>query len=67
MKKNNKDFNEYITLCVEIDNEKGAIYITDKTENSMDGITRRFRNKKDIIRIFKNYLYDKVRIFPSKK
>ena len=64
-KNNEEEFVEYIDLKVEIDAEKKVLSITNKSYNN-EGIVKRFRNKKDIMRIFGNYLYKKVYIYPPK-
>lgn len=65
VKNNEEEFVEYIDLKVEIDAEKKVLSITNKSYNN-EGIVKRFRNKKDIMRIFGNYLYKKVYIYPPK-
>lgn len=65
VKNNEEEFIEYIDLKVEIDAEKKVLSITNKSYNN-EGIVKRFRNKKDIMRIFGNYLYKKVYIYPPK-
>lgn len=56
--------NEEITsLLVEIDPEKRVVYIHDYlskiTEKSM---TKRFRNKYDIVRVFRNFIFKNVEL-----
>lgn len=65
VKNNEEEFIEYIDLKVEIDAEKKVLSITNKSYNN-EGVVKRFRNKKDIMRIFGNYLYKKVYIYPPK-
>lgn len=66
MKKGNQ--NKNINLFIEIDPEKRVFYISDyTTDDNMKGRVRRFKSKKDIIRIFSNYLFKNVYIYSSKK
>lgn len=67
MKNNNKKFFEFINLYIEIDTEKRTVIISDRTSNSGGGIAKRYRNKRDIIRIFSRYLYNYVYLYPPKK
>lgn len=64
IKKENEDFNEYVDMLIEIDTEKKVICISNRS-NGGKGIAKRYRNKKDIMRIFGNYLYQEVDIYPS--
>lgn len=63
-KKETENFNEYINLFIEIDTEKRVICISDKTSTSGGGLAKRYRNKKDIMRIFGNYLYHEIDLYP---
>ena len=65
LKNNDENFIEYIDLQVEIDTEKKLLCITNKSNNN-EGVAKRYKNKKDIIRIFSNYLFKKVYIYPPK-
>ena len=55
MKENFND--DGMTFLVEIDPEKRAIYISDYGDTSGGGIAKRYKYKKDIVRMFANYLY----------
>lgn len=66
MKKDVKEFKEYIDIYVEIDTEKRVVCISDKTLNGASGVAKRYRNKKDINRIFSNYLFREVSLYPPK-
>ncbi len=65
LKNNEENFIEYIDLQVEIDTEKKVLYITNKSYGN-EGVAKRYKNKKDIMRIFGNYLFKKVYIYPPK-
>ncbi len=65
LKNNEENFIEYIDLQVEIDTEKKVLYITNKSYDN-EGVAKRYKNKKDIMRIFGNYLFKKVYIYPPK-
>lgn len=65
LKNKEENFAEYIDLRVEIDTEKKVLSITNKS-NGNEGIAKRYKNKKDIMRIFGNYLFKKVYIYPPK-
>lgn len=65
LKNNEEDFIEYINLQVEIDTEKKVVYITNKSYDD-EGIAKRYTNKKDIMRIFGDYLFPNVYIYPPK-
>lgn len=65
LKNKEENFIEYIDLQVEIDTEKKVLYITNKSYDN-EGVAKRYRNKKDIMRIFGNYLFKKVYIYPPK-
>lgn len=72
MKKNLKTkerkFIEYIDLQMEIDTEKRVVYITNKSYgNELESVAKRYKNKKDIMRIFGDYLFKKVYIYPPKE
>lgn len=59
----NENDNYRVSLLIEIDPEKKAIYLNDYTqEKYINGFSKRFKNKKDIIRLFENYLYKNVNI-----
>lgn len=59
-----KNENEVISLLIEIDPEKKAVYLNDySSEKNINGFAKRFKNKKDIVRLFSNYLYEKVDLF----
>ena len=59
----NENDNYRVSLLIEIDPEKKAIYLNDYTqEKYINGFSNRFKNKKDIIRLFENYLYKNVNI-----
>lgn len=59
----NENDNYRISLLIEIDPEKKAVYLNDYTqEKYINGFSKRFKNKKDIIRLFENYLYKNVDI-----
>ena len=54
----NENDNYRVSLLIEIDPEKKAVYLNDYTqEKYINGFSKRFKNKKDIIRLFENYLY----------
>lgn len=65
LEKKKENFIEYIDLQIEIDTEKKAVYITNKSYGN-EGVAKRYRGKKDIIRIFSDYLFKKVYIYPPK-
>ncbi len=65
LKNKEEYFIEYIDLQVEIDTEKKVLYITNKSYGN-EGVAKRYKNKKDIMRIFGNYLFKKVYIYPPK-
>lgn len=65
LKNKEENFIEYIDLQVEIDTEKKVLYITNKSYDN-EGVAKRYKNKKDIMRIFGNYLFKKVYIYPPK-
>ena len=56
--------NEEITsLLVEIDPEKKVVYIHNYLSKINDkSMTKRFRNKYDIVRIFRNYIFKNVEL-----
>ena len=59
----NENDNYRVSLLIEIDPEKKAVYLNDYTqEKYINGFSKRFKNKKDIIRLFENYLYKNVDI-----
>jgi len=60
IKKESEVVGEYINMFIEIDTEKRVICISDQTSKSGGGVAKRFRNKKDIMRIFGNYLFHEV-------
>lgn len=54
-----------ITLLLEIDPEKKVFYITDYTDPSK-GCAKKFRNKIDIVKIFKRFLINNVNLYSYK-
>lgn len=64
IKNESENLNEYLDIRVEIDTEKKVISISNRS-NGGEGLAKRFRNKKDITRIFSNFLFHKVNIYPS--
>lgn len=62
LNKNVKELDNYINIIMEFDTEKRAIYISD---NSNNGVAKRYRNKKDIMRIFGKYLYHELNLYPD--
>ena len=65
-KTNNSDL-ENINMYIEFDLEKRVMCISNYTSKSGGGVAKRFRNKKDIIRIFANYIYNEVDIYSAIK
>lgn len=60
--------NENVNLFIEIDPEKKVVYISDYTQNKNGGgLAKKYKNKKDITRIFSNYLFDYINLYSSKK
>lgn len=54
---------ENINMFIEINPEKRVVSIIDYIEGkSGGGITKRFKRKKDIVRLFANYLYQYINI-----
>lgn len=66
IKNENENVGEYINMFIEIDTEKRVICISDQTAKSGGGLAKRYRNKKDIMRIFGNYLFHEVDLYPNK-
>lgn len=53
-----KDENEIIDFLVEVDSEKKVVYISEYNyKNNTKCISKRYRNKRDILRTINNYLY----------
>lgn len=62
-----KNPNEAVILLLEIDPEKKVFYISDYAENNEKGLARKYKNKKDIVRIFKNFLFNSINLYPPKE
>lgn len=66
MKKEIEDYN--VNLFIEIDPEKKVVYISDYSNNNGGGKSQKYRTKKDISKIFSNYLINYVNLYyPEKK
>lgn len=67
MNKSNIKFRDYYNISVDIDTEKRVVYISESLDKNTKGISKRYHNKKDIIRIFSNYIFNKINIYPKYK
>ena len=69
MKKNIKvpkeNYEEYVSIFIEIDTEKHVVCITNRTDNNASGVAKRFKNKKDIVKIINKYVYRDLNLYSS--
>ncbi len=67
MKKDNKEFKNYINLSIEIDTEKRVVCISDCDKTSDGCVARRYKTQKDIMRIINNYFFKEISLYPYKR